>query len=179
MIDMAHWLVGDIAKVNAHLSTFIERPGLDGQLLDPTNDSALLTLKFKDGGQGVIHVSAVAHLGQRGQQFQIILYGAAGTLEIDFNFGEGYVVRGAKSDEGQIKPLAIPADILSGINPDGPFMEQFKQVFTEQNIGTRLFIDAIVNNRAVSPSFYDGLKAQEVIEAAIESDQRECWISLQ
>ena len=179
MIDMAHWLVGDIAKVNAHLSTFITRPGIEEQPLDPTNDSALLTLKFKDGSQGVIYAASIAHLGQRGQQFQIILYGAAGTLELDFNFGEGYVVRGAKSDEGQIKPLAIPVDILNGINPNGPFMAQLKQVFTEQNVGTRLFIDAIVNNRAVSPSFYDGLKAQEVIETAIESDQRECWISLQ
>lgn len=176
MIDLAHWCIGDIVKVNAHLSTFIDRPGVEGQPLDPTNDSVLLTLKFADGSQGVIHVSAVAHLGDRGQEFQVILHGEAGTLEVDFNFRDGYVIRGARSNEGQIRPLAIPADILNGVDPAS--FEQLVQTFTTQSIGTRLFIDAIVNDWTLSPSFHDGLKAQAVIEAAIEADKRECWIIL-
>lgn len=178
MIDMANWLISDINQVNAHLSTFIERPGLDGQPLDPANDSALLTLKFNNGGQGVIHVSAVAHLGQRNQEFQIVMYGEAGTLELAFTFGEGYFVRGARSDEDQIKALVIPDDILNGINPDNPFIQQYQQIFAEQPVGSRLFIGGIVNNRTLSPSFYDGLKAQKVIEKAIEADKRECWVSV-
>jgi len=178
MIDMAHWLIGDIDKVNAHLSTFIERPGLNGQLLDPTNDAALLTLKFKHGSQGIIHVNAVAHLGQRGQEFQIILYGEAGTLELSFNFGDGYVVRGAKTDETQIHSLAIPADILNEVNADDAVFSQAQQIFTKQNVGSRLFIESIANGRPVSPNFYDGLKAQKVIDAAIEADQRECWVTV-
>lgn len=178
MIDLARWCIGDIAKVNAHLPTFIEHSGVAGQPLDSTNDAALLTLKFEDGSQGVIQVSAVAHIGNRGQECQIVVYGEAGTLEVDFNFSDGYVIRGARSDEEQISRLMIPDDILHGINQDSPFFEQFERIFTEQLVGTRLFVDAIVNDRVISPSFYDGLKAQAVIEAAIEADKRECWVSL-
>jgi hypothetical protein len=29
------------------------------------------------------------------------------------------------------------------------------------------------------PSFYDGLEVQEVIDAAIESHRKDCWVSLQ
>ena len=43
MIDLAHWCIGDIERVSANLSTFIERPGNKGESLDPANDSALLT----------------------------------------------------------------------------------------------------------------------------------------
>lgn len=178
MIDLARWYIGDILKVNAHLSTFIERPGIEGQPLDPANDSALLTFKFKDGGQGVIYVSAVSHLGDRGQEFQVILQGENGTLEMGSTSRDGYVVRGARSDEEQIRPLAIPDDILDGINPNSPIRQQLNQIFTGQSAGSRLFIEAIVNDRAISPSFYDGFRAQEVIEAAIESDEKECWVSL-
>lgn len=178
MIDMAHWCLGDIAKVSAHLSTYVARPGVAGQPLDPANDAALLTLQYADGSQGVIQASAVAHTGERSLECQIVLYGDAGTLEVDFNFHDGYIIRGARSNEEKIKALAIPADILQGVDPASPIMEQIERIFTEQSAGTRLFIDAIVNDRPVSPSFYDGLKAQAVIEAALEADRRECWVSV-
>lgn len=178
MIDMAQWLIGDIEKVTAHLPTFVERPGSDGQSIDPTNDSALLALKFTDGGQGSIYVSAVAHLGGRRHEIQILLHGEAGTLELEFTGGGGYVVRGARSDEEHITPFTIPQDILNGVNPDAPIGEQLHQVFTEQPVGSRLFIESILAKREVSPSFYDGLKAQQVIEAALEADRRECWVAV-
>jgi predicted dehydrogenase len=179
MIDMAHWLIGDIAKISAHLPTFIERPGLEGQPLDPANDAALLALKFKDGGQGSIYVSALAHIGDLDQEFQAILYGEAGTLEVDLNFRDGYVIRGARSDEEQIKPLTIPPDILKGIDPESSFFDQFDQIFMTQPVGTRLFIETIISDGALSPTLYDGFKAQAVIDAALKSDQSECWVSLE
>lgn len=52
------------------------------------------------------------------------------------------------------------------------------KVFTKQPAGWRLFVEAIVEYRPVSPNFYDGLKVQEVIDAAIESDKNGCWVSL-
>lgn len=63
MIDLAHWCIGDIAKVSAHLPAFIPRPDIAvaGQPLEAANDTALLTLKYADGSQGVIQVSAVPY----------------------------------------------------------------------------------------------------------------------
>lgn len=179
MIDMAHWCLGDIAKVSAHLPTYVARPGVADQPLDPANDAALLTLQYADGSQGVIQVSAVAHVGQRDIDCQVVLYGEAGTLEVDFNFHDGYVIRGARSGEAQINALTIPDDILQGIDPASPIMGQLEHIFTEQAAGTRLFIDAILNDQPVTPSFYDGLKAQAVIAAALEADRREDWVAVE
>lgn len=180
MIDLARWCLGDIAKVAAHLPAYIARPdgAVAGQPLDATNDAALLTLKYQDGSQDVIQVSAVAHTGDRGLECQVVLYGEAGTLEVDFHLDGGSVIRGARSDEKQIKRLPIPAEMLHGVDQDRPFWEQFHPIYMEQSVGSRLFIDAIVNDQALSPSFYDGLQAQAVIEAAMEADRRECWVSL-
>ena len=54
MIDLARWYVGDIAQVSGQLSSFIARPGLDGQPIDPANDAATVALQFANGAQGVI-----------------------------------------------------------------------------------------------------------------------------
>ena len=49
---------------------------------------------------------------------------------------------------------------------------------TYVSVGDRLFIDAILEGRQASPSFADGLKAQEVIDTAIESHEQGVWVSL-
>jgi predicted dehydrogenase len=175
MIDFARWYVGDIARVSAHLTTFVERPGPESQALDPANDSAVLTVEFENGAQGVIHVSAVAYVGDRGQEQHVILHGQSGTLEADFTF-VGAELRGARHDEEQFAPLSVPDDLWGDV--DQTDFSQILDVFVKQPVGDRLFIDAILEDRPVTPSFYDGLKAQEVIDAAIESHQSGSWVSL-
>jgi len=52
------------------------------------------------------------------------------------------------------------------------------QVFASQPVGDRLFIDAILHDRPVVSSFYDGLMAQVVIEAAFESHRTGAWVEV-
>ncbi len=52
------------------------------------------------------------------------------------------------------------------------------QAFHEQSFGPRLFIDAILNDLPITPSFYDGYKTQQIIEAALESDKTGCAINI-
>jgi hypothetical protein len=40
-----------------------------------------------------------------------------------------------------------------------------------QSIGPRLFIDAILDDRPIEPSFHDGHQVQRIVEAAMESHQ--------
>ncbi len=179
MIDLARWCLGDVAKVNAHLGTFVTHSGPDGTPRDVTNDSALVTLEFQNGSHAVIHSSGVAHIGDRMREQYVRLDGEAGTVEVEANIPEGYVIRGARSDEGELTPLPIPQTVLQGIDPHSPFFDQYTQIFTQQSVGCRLFIDAIVHDHAVVPSLYDGLKAQEIMEAAIHANQQARWIDVQ
>jgi predicted dehydrogenase len=178
MIDMARWYFGDIEAVNAQLHSYVQRLDQEGKPFTSANDDALLTMKYKESGQGVLHVSAVAYQGDRSQQFQFILYGEEGTLEVDCNFKDGYVVRGARKDEDQIRRMSIPDDIMRGVEQNLPLLQQMGGLFAHQSIGTRLFIDAIVNDLELTPSFKDGLEAQKVMEAAFRSDRQEEWVAV-
>lgn len=178
-IDLARWFVGDIAAVSAHLGVCYERRGSDGAVVDSANDSALLLMEFANGCHGVVNVSAVAHLADRGMESSLVLHGECGTLELEMNLRDGYKLYGAKSDEDTLSALRVPEDILDGVDLELPLMELWAKVFTEQATGCRSFIQAIAADRKISPSLYEGMRVQEVIEAAIESDQRRQFVSLQ
>jgi len=47
--------------------------------------------------------------------------------------------------------------------------------FTNQSVGDRLFIDAILADHSTEPSFYDGWKAQQVVDAALVSQREGQW----
>ena len=175
MIDLARWYLGDVAHVGAHLATFVGRVDSQGQPVESTNDSAALTLLFQNGAQATIQLSSVVHIGDRGQEQRVILSGESGTLEIHHTF-RGAEIYGARSHEQQLTRL-FSLDYRSA-TADEHEMTGMLAPFHDQPIGPRLFVDAIVENRAVSPSFYEGLKAQEVIDAAFESNRRGCWVAL-
>ncbi len=51
-------------------------------------------------------------------------------------------------------------------------------IFTQTSAGSRLFIDAILANRPVSPNFYDGYRAQQIVDAAIASHETGCAVAI-
>jgi predicted dehydrogenase len=178
MIDLARCFLGDITRVCGQLNTFVQRSGADGTPLEPANDAAQVMLQFANGAQGSIQLSQVAHLGERGQEQRVTLHGEGGALEVDFTWASGCTLRGARHDEEQLRELAVPQRLWGDVDPDLPFGERFSQLLCQGSIGPRLFIDAIVADRPLSPSFHDGLKAQEVVDAAIASHERGAWITV-
>jgi predicted dehydrogenase len=177
MIDLARWCIGDITRVSACLSTFVERPGPEGKALDPANDAAFLLLDFENGTQGMIQISAVAHVGDRQQEQHILLHGESGTLETGYS-SVGTAIRGSRQDEKQFETLAVPDRLWTGVDRTRSPRDQLIELFRSQSVGSRLFVDAILLGQRVTPNFYDGFKAQQVIDAAIASHQRGRWVSV-
>ena len=171
MIDLARWCVGDIARVSAHLATFVDRPGAEGQPLDPANDSAALVLEFANGAHGTIQVSAIARGMQHDWQQQIALYGELGALEATADTRTE--IRSARSNETHMQPLPIP-DQYWGDVEHGKIWD----VLYSNPVAVRLFVDAIVEDRPLEPTFYDGWKTQAVIDAAIESHRSGRWVTV-
>ena len=175
MIDLARWYVGDIARVSGHLASFVDRDGPDGERpFTSANDSALMAVEFSGGGHGTIQVSGVARVGERGQDFQIGLYGEAGSLEVDFDFASSRL-RGVRDGDDAWQDLPVPQEYLGqGDNPP-VWVFDFFAPFTNQSVGDRLFIDAILAGHSAEPSFYDGWKAQQVVDAALVSHREGRW----
>jgi predicted dehydrogenase len=179
LIDLARWLNGDIVRVAARLGSYVQHVHEDGSLVAPTNDAALLTVEFANGSQGTIHASAVAYTGGRGLEQHITLYGDKGTVEADFNFanfggaGATMVVRTASTPDGLFTELPIPDSIWGDVPRD-----QNTEVFNRMPAGDRYFVDCILEDRPVTPSLWDGVAAQEVMEAAIASHRTGQWVTV-
>ena len=176
MIDLARWLVGDIARVSAQLGTFIDYPGPKGERMDPTNVMATLLIEFANGAHGMIHASGVTHVADRYMQQQVNLYGEGGSLEIDIPYGlaeVGAILRAARTIEEKFQTIEVPDSYWGGMNRTNLF-----DVFSEMPFGTRTFIDAILEDRPITPNFYDGYKTQQVIEAALEAHKTGKWVSI-
>jgi len=182
MIDLARWYLGGIAKVSAHLATFVRRSATDGYPLDSTNDSALLTLEFAQGAHATIEVSAVANMGDRWAEQHLALHGAHGTLCVDVVLGgveRGVVIRGVRHPEVRFQTLPMPRDPADEVECPPVRAALLPGLSLEPSIAPRVFIDAIIHDREASPDFHDGLKVQEVVEAALASHRTGCQVSLQ
>ena len=137
----------------------------------------MLGIEFENGAQAAIHLSAVENTGGRGQEQKIVLCGESGTIEVKSSFVETEIL-GVQNGKEQFEVLPIPERLVGDVSLDKPLFSQLGEIFTKQPVGDRLFIDSILQDRQVAPSFYEGFKAQEVIDAAIESHGNGRWISI-
>ena len=104
------------------------------------------------------------------------LYGDSGTLEAELVFSgpeAGAVLKGVLRGQDQFTEIEIPQDFYGGLDKDDLF-----GIYSKQSVGPRLFVDAILADLPVEPNFHDGLKVQEVINAAIESSRIGGWVEL-
>jgi predicted dehydrogenase len=170
MIDLARWYLGDVVAVQARLATLHEWPGPDGQPIEAANDLALLTLEFAKGALATLHISALAHPTYGWSRHQVGLYGEAGTLEADMHRPE--TLRGAQPG-AEPQALPIPDRIWGAADREDPLSALF-----ENSAGPRLFVGAVADGLPAGPTFYDGLKTQEVVDAALESHERGEWVRL-
>jgi predicted dehydrogenase len=178
MIDLARFLVGDIAQVNARLTTNAPRNGPDGRPRYGACDTATLLIKFLYGGQGTIELSAVARTHDPALEHAVILHGETGSLTATFGlFTTPPKVQLAVGDNG-FQELAIPQDYLLGLDPSQPVGTQMGALFRQPGMGSRSFVDAIVNRQTVAPSFYDGWQTQRVIDAALVSHEQGEWVGV-
>ena len=169
LIDMARWFLGDVANVRASLSAFVERKGDDGF---SANDSALLLLEFIDGAQATIQASNVAQVGDHITELHYSLFGEKGTLHADVNVSgveDGAVIRGVRGDGEPWQILPVPEAYWGEVDRSDFAKATVPGVFQKQAAGPRLFVDAILEDKPISPSFYDGFKVQQVIDAALQS----------
>jgi predicted dehydrogenase len=173
LIDLARLLVGDVRGVASRMSVVVQRAGIDGDRLEPANDSASLLLDFVGGASGLLHASAVSHLGDRAFVQEVRLYGSDGTVEVELTMGGdglGCTVRGARGAGGALEVLPVPEAYWGGIDPSTPFM-----VLGVQCAGAAAFIDAVLGIGPASPDFSDGYEAQRVVDAALRATDCDRW----
>lgn len=172
-IDQARHLVGEITRVSAHLAAPVPLTNPDGVTMTAANQTAMVLLEFANGAEGVIHVSGLANVGKRGAVQRYRLDGSGGALESEIDLAGIGAVWGARQGESDLAVLPIPEHIqrVAG-KRDAP-----AHLFPQSTAGYQ-FVEAILKDTPLTPSFYDGWKAQQVIEAAIEAAKTGKWVDV-
>ncbi len=173
MIDLARWLAGEIAHVRCQLATFVPRlkdPETGEWVPNQTDDTAALSVRFEKGAVGVLHASWVAHPGLGGMQVRAEVHGSQGVLRVDTNRTldprSWVTVRGAQGDQTRDQVLPLPAVLTQGLDLTDE-ASLLATMLRKPWYSTQRFVEAVLGRREMSPSFYDGLKVQEVMDKAL------------
>lgn len=182
-VDLARYLVGDIAEVTAMTRTFIEeRPmpsaeaatfkgGTSGTEKGKVTveDAAFMVVMFKNGALGSFEASRFATGRKNYNYFEI--YGSNGAIVFNLermNELQFLSKKDGAGTQGFRTILATEAgehDYIAHWWPPGHIIgyeHEFVHAMTD-------FVDAVVNKTPIAPNFADGVAEMQVLEAGLES----------
>lgn len=172
VIDIARCLCGEIKAVNAVTRQLVARASQTNDL----DDAAMMLVEFQNGASGVIEAS----WAMRGHKCDLgfDLVGERGAVRFSWERSNEVEILVGEADDptngfrrvllgGGAQP---DADRLAGVPGQGI---GYRDAFT---LGLGRALTAIGNGAtAVNPSFEDGLRAAEVVAAALESARTRRW----
>jgi len=190
IIDLAHYLVGDISEVVGMMETFIKRRPLPAGVSGlsargkkkmgkvTVDDAALFLARFKNGALGSFEATRFALGRKNGQRIEI--NGSKGSIVFELErMNELQFYSGADSEGRQgfrlIQVTEPSHPFIHGYWPPGHIIG-----YEHSFINTvRDFIDAIGSGkRTVRPNFEDGLRVQKVLDAVEKSSRGRRWIKV-
>jgi len=177
IVDLARFLVGEIAEVTGMLTTFIhERPLLNGSGTGKVtvDDTAAFLARFQSGATGIFETSRVA-LGRKN------------FMHIEINGSRGSIFWNAE-DPNWLWLYSLD---------DPPATRGFRRIMVTENVhpyaknwwppghilgyehtfahAVLEFCEALGEGRNPKPDFLDGVKAQAVLEAVAASGESRRW----
>jgi predicted dehydrogenase len=178
-IDFAIDLMGPIASVCGAVARFAPRDRTaDGRSCPPSevDDWSSLIGEFASGATGVWEGTTLAkgyHRDGFGHEWAEV-NGSEGSAV--YRLHEPNTILLGKTGQ-DLAPVAVPAEFLKPAgSPRNPDEGAPATVFRYDLMWE--FISAIVGRRAAVPSFLDGLNAQIVADAVLESHSRRNWIDI-
>ena len=177
-IDLARFLVGEIAEVSGMLETFVaSRPLEDGSGEAPVDvdDAALALIRFENGAIGSIEGSRFAPGRKNYNRFEI--NGSRGSLVFDLermNELELYEEDGPESGFRTILATDPEHPYVEAWWPPGHILG-YEHTFTHTVVD---FVRAIDAGSPVRPDFEEGVRNQRVLEAIERSSDSRAWQSV-
>jgi predicted dehydrogenase len=173
-IDYAHFLIGKISRLVASTKRVHDERG--GQISDLEDWVAILS-EFANGATGVLESSKVAT--GRGEsahsQDYVEVNGSEGSMV--FQLEQPFELQITRKGRTTLERTPVPEEFLKvpGSTRDPREGDPLFTFRYDQNFE---FIDAIRNERPCSPSFEEGMLAQGIMDAAMESAREKRWVEL-
>ena len=183
VLDTLYYLLGDFGAVQATLETLItERPlapGASEKGPVDVDDLALMQLRMASGTLGLVEISRMGTGVTNDLQFEI--YGDQGAIRFrseDPSWLEVYDVRDPAQPLGGTRGFRKVETVQryeGAKSPDWSMVPSFVRTHAECQYQ---FLKAVAEDTAPSPTVADGLKIQEVMEAAVRSSDEGRWVAV-
>jgi predicted dehydrogenase len=174
IVDLARYLVGEIAEVSGNLQTFIARRGAKRVDVD---DAVAAIGRFKSGAMLTLDATRFAH--GRKNQLALEINGSAGSLAFDlermnelqfYSAGDREEARGFR----RILVTEPTHPFVGSWWPPGHLIG-YEHTFVHTIAD---FVNAIVSRKRVRPDFADGVQNQRVLDAIERSAKTKRWIKV-
>jgi len=173
-IDFAHLLVGPMRRLVAHLKNLT--PVRDGAPND-TDDWVALLADFQSGATGVLESSKLA--SGRNESWRSLDYVELNGSEASAVFftGKWNELQMGRAGGAGLEIVPVPREFWTWPgSPRDPGVGDPLVTFRYDQAFE--FVDAIRNRRPCVPSFHDGVRAQQVMDAALRSAASGQWVDL-
>ena len=180
-IDLARFLVGEIAEVSAHLETFIKQrplpdnPRRTGRVT--VDDAVTALLRFENGAMGTVEGTRLAPGRKNYNRFEI--NGSTGSIAFDLermNELEVYFESDRREVRGFRRVLVT--------EPVHPFVKAWwppGHIIGYEHTFVHTFYDlleAIADDRVPEPNFLDGVRNQRVLTAMERAAASRRWVKV-
>jgi len=176
LVDLTHYLLGDVAKVRAEMRTFVRERcttrGSEQKEAVDVDDWALCTLELPSGAIGVLEVTRMAAGARDATTFDV--FGSRAALRFrtrDRNFAELYDLNRQQWIQGVMDLPPIPGERpIQQIWPSGKYSQGG---LVDAHLAAAYdFLLNVAEGKPSKVDFRAGLAAQEVIDAAYRSAAR-------
>jgi predicted dehydrogenase len=179
-VDLARYLVGEVEAVSGAKEIFLkERPLADGSGVGAvTADDALFFLaRFRQGALGTFMATRFAT--GRKNYLRLEIFGSEGALIFNLErLNElEYYSRADEATEQGFRTIMVTEDSHPFIDawwPPGHIIG-WEHTFIHE---IRDLLLAIERGEEVYPNFYDGLRCQQVLDAAMQSALERRWVEV-
>ena len=171
-IDFGHVLLGDLSRVVSASKRWHDvRDGAPNDL----EDWVALLGDFANGATGVWESSKqVTGFGEGGASRDIAEVNGS-EASLIYELGTPNTVRIGRAGDAHGEVVPVPEAFLK--HPASPRnVHEGNPVQTFRWDQDAEFVDAILNERACTPSFWDGVRAQTIIDAALDSNDERAWV---
>jgi predicted dehydrogenase len=184
VIDLIRYLLGEFSAVFATMETYVKErpiaPGSSERAVVEVDDVFWMQARLESGALGTVEASRVSTGACDEIRFEA--HGDRGAIRfnsMDPNWLDVYDATLPGGDYGGdrgfkrlecVQQYPKPAALPGPRNSVGWLRYHIASIYD--------FVDNVANNRQSSPSIYDGLKVQEVLDAVYRSAAAQSWVKV-
>lgn len=176
LVDLMRWCGGEFAAVSASMRNFVpERAvrGKPGLHQVPIEDGTVAAVEFASGAQGLLQTSFVAVGNYPGVELRVYGSRGAAVARLIVENGVAETLHLARADAVEFRPFTPPSDAY----PSGTDVRtHWPELYYRELV--RRWADEILDEGPAECTYFDGAKAQEIVNAIVLSHAERRWVTL-